>query len=536
MPQTPESEKVQPNPEQEAVRSNHEQSQHTGELVILPQGEVLIAPKRRRRWESIRFTVDLSRPEHRRNLFLGFLAFILVSFGLLFSSYEVYQYTESSEFCGTSCHPMAAQFVRYQRSPHAKVECAKCHIGPGMSFFIKSKINGMKQVYAVLTNQYSRPIESPIHNLRPARETCEECHTPTLFKDNIIKTIVHYDNDEANTRVQSTLILKMGGYQESTGISQGIHWHITNPVYYISSDERHQVILWVGVKQKDGSLKEYYARDMVLMAQTSFVEKARAEGKIRQMDCIDCHNRAAHYIPTPEEVVDEAISVGRIPKDLPYIRAKAVEVLKPLYSSLSEAYAAIDGLMDFYRVGYPELYNKRRAEIEATLAELKRIYADTNFPDLGLNWQTYPNNERHTPFPGCFRCHDGKHVSIDSSGKVVDTISVKCNLCHTVPIVARGDDLLLESPVIAGPIPDSHSDFRWTIEHRSITAAEKEECYDCHGRAFCSNDVCHNLSHPPDMLYTHADEYRKRGNQVCYTCHQNVLCSRCHPGGIVENP
>ncbi|NOZ26577.1 MAG: cytochrome C [Chloroflexi bacterium] len=515
----------------------HQPSKKRRRLIpFLQRGQAAGIRQARRLRIPSRFTVDLTRPEHRRNLFLGFVALILVGFAFLFSGYEVYHYTESSEFCGTVCHPMVSQFARYQRSPHANVECAKCHIGPGASFFIKSKIDGLKQVYAVLANTYSRPIKSPVHDLRPARETCEECHTPTLFKDNIIKTILHYDNDEANTPVQSTLILKMGGYQESTGISQGIHWHITNPVYYIASDEQRQVILWVGVEQKDGTMKEYFARDVLLMAQTSFVEEARKKGLVREMDCIDCHNRTAHYIPTPEEMVDEAISTGRIPADLPYIRAKAVEVLKPLYSSLNEAYEAIDGLMDFYRVGYPAVYTNRRKDIESALAELKRIYAQTNFPEIGLNWQTNPNNERHTPFPGCFRCHDGKHVSTDESGKAIDTIAVKCNLCHTVPIVSRGSDLLVEAPVIVGPIPDSHSDFRWTVEHRSISPAQQAECYVCHGQAFCNNKACHNLSHPPDMLFTHADEYRRRGDQVCYTCHQNILCSRCHPGGIVENP
>jgi hypothetical protein len=125
---------------------------------------------------------------------------------------------------------------------------------------------------------------------------------------------------------------------------------------------------------------------------------------------------------------------------------------------------------------------------------------------------------------------------VDPAGNEVEVISVKCNLCHTVPIVGRGDDLLFEAPVIVGAIPASHSDFRWTIEHRSVTEDEKQDCYTCHGQGFCSNAACHNLSHPPDMLFTHADIYRETGNQVCYTCHQDVLCSRCHPGGIVANP
>ena len=146
------------------------------------------------------------------------------------------------------------------------------------------------------------------------------------------------------------------------------------------------------------------------------------------------------------------------------------------------------------------------------------------------------DNETHNPFLGCFRCHDGKHVQVDAEGQEHEVISVKCNLCHTVPIVGRGSDVLYEAPVIVGDVPASHSDFRYTIEHRSTTEAEKQECYQCHGHGFCENEACHNLQHPPDMLYTHAEEYRRTGDQVCYTCHQEILCSRCHPGGAVAGP
>lgn len=492
------------------------------------------------RWPRV--TLDLGNPRHRRNLMLVFAAFSLAITAFAFTNYKLYQYTESAEFCGTVCHTMAPELARYEESPHANVECVKCHIGPGASFFVKSKIDGLRQVYAMLAGTFSRPISSPVHDLRPARETCETCHSPTSFKDNIIKSIRHYDNDATNTPVQSTLILKMGGWQDSKGVSQGIHWHISNPVYYIPADEQRQVILWVGVKQADGSMKEYFARDMLTMAQTSFVERAFENGEVREMDCIDCHNRTAHYIPSPQEAVDKAISEDRIDRSIPFIRAKALEVLTMPHSSRADAYAAIDGLKDFYTV-------KRQAEmarlnpetpengtLAQALSEIKKIYDETNFPTMAQNWETNPNNSRHTPFLGCFRCHDGKHASIDESGTEVETISVKCNLCHTVPIVGRGNELLVESPVITGPTPDSHADFRWTIEHRTVREEELDDCYQCHGQGFCSNDACHNLNHPPDMLFTHADEYYTRGDQVCYTCHQNVLCSRCHPGGVVKTP
>ena len=490
--------------------------------------------KKRRRWSDI--TIDLSQPRHRRNLLLAFLAVNAVGVLVLFAGVSGIHYAESSEFCGATCHPMSGEYIPYQASPHANVECAECHVGAGVRYFLRSKVDGMRSLYYALTDTYEKPIRSPVRNLRPARETCEQCHTPKTFTDNIIKTIKHYDNDEDNTLVQSTLILKMGGWQESTGVSEGIHWHVSNPVYYIAADEQRQVIMWIGTEHNGGEIKEYFARDILGMNQTAFVENAREKGEIRRMDCIDCHNRSAHLIPSPDVVVDQALSDGRISRDLPYIRDNAVKVLTPAYDSLAEAQEAINGLTDFYRVNYPDVYNNQRAELDAALETLYEIYTKTNFPDLKLNWQTNPDNERHSPFPGCFRCHDGKHARVDPQGNEIEVISVKCNLCHTVPIVGRGSDRLIEAPVIVGEVPESHSDFRYTIEHRTTTDEERQECYQCHGQGFCQNEACHNLKPPPDMLYTHADEYRRTGDQVCYTCHQDVLCSRCHPGGVVANP
>jgi hypothetical protein len=431
---------------------------------------------------------------------------------------------------------MHSVYVRYQASPHANVDCVQCHIGGGVKYFARAKFDGMKSLLYIITDSYPRPIASPVENLRPARDTCEECHMPNSYTDNVIKTIYHYDNDEANTPLLSTLILKMGGWQQNTGISHGIHWHITNPVYYIAADEQRQVILWVGAEQEDGTLKEYYARDMLGMAQTSFVEQARAEGKVREMDCIDCHNRSAHLIPPPDDLVDEAITAGQISAELPYVRFKGIEVLLPVYASMDEAMEAIDGLADYYEANYPDVYENQRPEIYAAINTLKKLYRETNFPDMALNWETNPDNEVHSPFLGCFRCHDDKHALVDPTGNQLEVISVECNECHTVPIVGRGDAMLVEAPVIVGAAPESHSDFSYTVEHRTTTDAERQECYQCHGQGFCQNEACHGFNHPPDMLYMHSEEYRRTGDAVCYNCHQAILCSRCHPGGRVVAP
>ena len=489
------------------------------------------------RWPK--FSIDLSDPRQRLKIFFIMAGLAVFAGALMVGGVQGYEYTESAKFCGTTCHSMAPQWVRYQSSVHGNVRCAECHIGPGASFFVKSKIDGARQVVAEALGTYDRPIESPVKNLRPARETCETCHSPSTFKDNVVKTVLHFDNDQANTPVQSTLILKMGGRQESNGIGQGIHWHINSEVYYIAADEQRQVMLWVGIKQPDGTFKEFFSRDMATVANSSFVEKAWKDGQVRRMDCIDCHNRTAHYIPYPEQAVDKAISDGLISRDVPFIRAKAVELLKKTYASQAEAFAAIEGLAGAYNVKLvsvtPPTGTNSETKVNQAIIEIKKIYTETNFPEMNLNWETNPNNARHTPSKGCFRCHDGNHISVDAKGSE-EAISAKCNLCHTVPIVGRGTDLLVEAPVIVGSTPTSHTDFRWTIEHRNVSEADKQACYNCHGQAFCNNGACHNLSHPENMLFTHPEEYKKQGNQVCYTCHQNILCTRCHPAGVFKNP
>jgi len=486
------------------------------------------APKflRLLRWPKI--SIDLSLPAHRWKFLAVLIILVVVGTGVLAGGVKGYEYTESVEFCGTVCHSMYPQLERYKESPHANVECTQCHVGPGAAAFIQSKIDGTRQLVATIRDDYSRPIKSPVVNLRPARETCEGCHSPSSFKDNKIKVIPHFDNDFENTLIETTLILKMGGMNTLTDESRGIHWHVNSDVYYIALDDQRQVMAWVGVMQADGTMKEYYSRDMVGMAQTGFVEKARENGELRKMDCIDCHNRAAHYIPYPEQSVDQAIANGLISNDLPYIRKKAVALLNTSFASLEEANAAIDALKEDYK-------SLPQDQVALAVDTIKELYAATNFPDMNLNWKTNPNNERHRPTSGCFRCHDGNHVTNTGTGNE-EAISVKCNLCHTVPIVGRGNETIVEAPVVVGNIPASHEDFRWTIEHRNVVDAEGQGCYNCHGQSFCNNEACHNLSHPPDMAFTHSVEVNKVGGQVCYTCHQNVTCTRCHPGGITQNP
>ena len=127
-------------------------------------------------------------------------------------SYQTYQYTDSVQFCGTACHvPMKPEYTTYLQSPHARVACVECHVGPGADWYVRSKLNGVHQLFDVVLNTVPRPIETPLGNLRPARETCEQCHWPQRFIGDIDRTDYHYLSDETNTPFAVRLELKVGG-------------------------------------------------------------------------------------------------------------------------------------------------------------------------------------------------------------------------------------------------------------------------------------------------------------------------------------
>ncbi len=144
--------------------------------------------------------------------------------------------------------PMHPEFTAYLRSPHARVACVDCHVGSGAESYVRSKLNGIHQLYDVVTNQIPRPIETPVKNMRPASDTCEQCHWPEKFTGTIDRTYYHYLSDDANTPFAVRLLLKVGGGGED-GPPSGIHWHTSRnqKVEYIATDAQRQVIPWVRV-------------------------------------------------------------------------------------------------------------------------------------------------------------------------------------------------------------------------------------------------------------------------------------------------
>ena len=411
---------------------------------------------------------------------LGVLTLMLLTAGAY-----AWDYTNSPQFCGTACHTMPPEYTAYLTSPHARVDCVECHIGRGfIATRITRKAGDMKHIFATAFKTYEFPITAG--DLRPARETCERCHFPEKFSDDSLRQLKEFVPDKDNTPQTLYLVLKTGGGSERLGLGRGIHWHIENQVYYYPTDEREQNIPYVRVIEDDGSVTEYMDIESNLDPQTI------KEEDLKEMDCITCHNRITHLILTPEATVNQLMDRGLIASDIPEIREKAVEVYSQLYDNQEKGIKGIEGLAAYYQTYYPEFYATNGYEVEQAIQILQDSYRQSVFPDQKANWNSHPNNVGHKDSPGCFRCHDGKHLNQQQ-----EAIRLECNLCHSIPIVAGPQDFVADLEISRGPEPKSHLNPNWIALHHS---AFNETCSNCHttdnpggtdNSSFCSNSACH---------------------------------------------
>lgn len=359
--------------------------------------------------------IDLRDPRQRRRvvffLVAGALELILFSIG----GFRVEEYMNTSDFCGRFCHQvMKPQFTVYQQSPHARVACVTCHIGPGAEWQVRMKLSGIRQVVATALNTYPRPIPSPVVHLRPARETCENCHWPQKFSEDRLRLYRRFAEDEKNSPQLSAQAFRVGG----GGVPASIHWHVTARVWYLPLDDKRQEIGWVGVERPGGVLEEYLAPKLTRDSLAERVERDK-----RLMDCIDCHNRATHIFRPPEELIDAALARGDLDPGLPYIKKKSLEVLTA--SGPKEAQELVAALPQFYRASLSDMAADKAivfAQAQATLQELIQL---TYFQEMKVDWKTYPNNIGHTRSPGCFRCH-GQVANVENA----KPLEAGCNLCH----------------------------------------------------------------------------------------------------------
>lgn len=397
--------------------------------------------------------VDLSRPRDRRILglfVLGSFCFLLIS---AMGSYKTYEFSESVRFCGQACHTvMNPEFVAYNHGPHARVMCVECHVGPGPKGYVEAKMAGTHQLCAFALDKYERPIPTPVKNLRPARETCEHCHWPSKFVGNLDKTYNHFLGDETNTPYSVRLLLKVGGADAAHGPVGGIHWHmaVSNKVEYIATDAARQKIPWVRMTDPAGIVTVF--RDKTFTNDPSAYE-------IRQMDCIDCHNRPAHRYEKPAESVNLAMATGKIDRGLPYIKSNAVYALSRPYRTELEAQ---DGIAKFLEGKYPNDARIRRA-----IPVVQKIYAENFFPVMKTDWTAHPDNLGHRTWPGCFRCHDGKHKTENGKRAIK---AGDCNSCHV--ILAQGQDAELKKLSAEGQ----------EFKHPEDLYDPSFQCTDCHSQ------------------------------------------------------
>ena len=334
-------------------------------------------------------------------------------------TYRAVSHMETVQFCGQSCHVMKPEFTAHQNSPHANVLCVDCHVTPGAAGWVESKRAGTRQLMDVVFNRVRYPIESAIESNRlvPSRGTCEQCHWPQKFDTVKLRVLFHFKDDAANTQTQTVLMMLTGG-----GDLGGIHGKHLGPgveIHYAPADAKRQSIPWVEYQNHGTGEKRTFLADGSTGHSVASLPRY-------QMQCVDCHNRPAHTFELPERAVDEAMGLGRISPTLPYIKKKAVELLKAQYSSNREATRIIPAtLSNFYKKTDPAAFSQRAKDISEAGAEIAAIYNRNVFPDLKVTWGTYANNLGHTDFPGCFRCHDGSHTT--GSGK---TITQDCNACH----------------------------------------------------------------------------------------------------------
>ena len=393
--------------------------------------------------------IDLTRPRDRRVLgfFIGgSLIFLLLS---AMGSYHTYHFTESVQFCGQTCHTvMQPELVTYQHGPHARVSCTECHIGPGATWFVKAKISGTYQLYATAFDKYPRPIPTPIKNLRPAQETCEQCHWPKKFVGNLERTYNYFLGDETNTPFTLSLLMKVGGADPTHGPEGGIHWHmnVKNKVEYVATDVARQKIPWVRIVDPQGVVTEF---------RTKGFTNDPASFTIRAMDCMDCHNRPAHKYQTPNDAVNLAISLGHIDRTLPWIKTNAVYALTRDFKTETEA---LQGIATHLAERYP---NEPR--IRPVIDVVQQLYRDNFFPEMKASWKIYPDNIGHKNWPGCFRCHDGKHQTEDGQRTIKAN---DCNACHTILAQGNGPELLQLAP--------GGQTFKHPGGDYDLT------CYDCH--------------------------------------------------------
>jgi NapC/NirT cytochrome c family, N-terminal region len=380
-------------------------------------------------------------------------------------SLAVVEYSESNEFCGQTCHAvMSPEATVYESSPHARIACVDCHIGEGGESFLRAKIGGMRQLWAVATGDISRPIHTPIRNRLPSSQMCESCHERDRFIGYKAITRRYHLSGEEGKPESLLMMVKVGGGNANGPIrGAGIHYHMLtgHRVEYIARDAKRQEIAWVKVTDPDGSAREYANPDKPVTAEE------RASLEVRAMECVDCHSRPAHRFASPVQSVEAALASQALSAKLPRIKEAAVRALDGSYETTPAAMAGIaESLLGFYEEESPEVLETGRDEIEKSSEALREIYRRTIFPEMKANWSAHPDNIGHRDSPGCFRCHNDELVDADG-----EAIFTDCTRCHA--ILAQGSEAIETGAAIEDGRDFVHPEDSEIFEEFTL-------CNDCH--------------------------------------------------------
>lgn len=387
------------------------------------------------------FKEQLTNPQRVKGIRrLVYTATFLVSAFLLFLgavAYSGHRFTDSSQFCGTVCHTvMAPEFTTFKNSPHSQVPCVACHIGKDAQGAAKAKFSGLKQLYSTMFDTFDRPLKTPLVSLRPTREICEECHRPEKFHGHKLYFIDSFLPDEANSHVQTSMVMKIGSGGYLGRSAQGIHWHISeqHQLFYEAADEQGRQITRIVLQDAAGKRTEYYDKNKPAPG------KAATGNPERLMDCVDCHNRPTHVFLAPDAAIDQKILAGQIPVELPFIKRQALAAITREYPDPASARQGIAAqLRRWYGSHYPDLAASQSGLVGQAIAGAQQAYAENVFPEMNIHWETYQSFIGHRNDTGCFRCHNGAFVS--EEGKV---ISRECDLCHLILAENAPADATLE--------------------------------------------------------------------------------------------
>jgi hypothetical protein len=436
-------------------------------LILIPIG-MLRQWRREKRGEKLDRPkwpyVDLNIKSHRNAFFIFLIGTFFFLIFTAVGSYQAFHFSESVKFCGTTCHSvMKPEYTAYQHSPHARVACVECHVGPGAGWYTRSKLSGAYQVYATLVNNYPRPIPTPVENLRPARETCEECHWPAKFFGGMQMELDHYLYDESNSHWPINMLIKVGG-EQGTNEATGIHWHIGSDVQveYISRDHEREDIPWVRYTDLEtGEVTIYQDENNPLSQEEIDSLEPRA------MDCVDCHNRPSHIYHSPDDALDLALSTNLINPNIPEIKIAAVEAMTQEYDTEDEAMAGIrDYIVNYYKENHPDYFDSSQQMIKTAIAGTQEQFSKNIFPEMKVRWEVYPDHIGHFYFKGCMRCHEGSHSSTEG-----EVITHSCNSCHL--ILAQGSGEHYEVTY-----QEEGLEFKHPVD---IYEAWREMgCYECH--------------------------------------------------------